>query len=317
MQTHYRTCNICEALCGIEIKYDGDQIISIKGDDKDPLSRGHICPKAVALQDFHADEDRLRTPLKKTSDGFEEITWEEAFDITISKIKEIQNQYGHDAVAIFLGNPNAHNMGNILFLRPFIKALRTKSRYSASSVDQMPHHVASLEMLGHSLLFPVPDLDRTNYLMIMGGNPIVSNGSMMSAPDIRERFRAIQKRGGKIVVIDPRKTESADKADEHLFIKPESDVIFLLAMIHVLINENKVRLNHLEDCVTGLDEIEQLVKEYTPEKAEELTGIKSEKIRSLALEMATADKAVLYSRMGLSTQTYGGLCIWLTYVFNI
>ncbi len=317
MQTHYRTCNICEALCGIEIKHEGEKIISIKGDEKDPLSRGHICPKAVALQDFYFDEDRLRNPLKKTADGFEEISWEEAFDFTVSKIKEIQEKHGHNAVATFLGNPNAHNMGNLLFLRPFLKALKTRARFSASSVDQMPHHVASLHMLGHAILTPVPDLDRTEFLMVMGGNPLVSNGSMMASPDIRKRLRSIQERGGKIVVIDPRKTETAQKADEHLFIKPESDAIFLLAMIHVLVEENKIRLNHLETAVTGLEKIKTIAKKYTPEIAESLTGIKAEKIRSLALEMAAAEKAVLYSRMGLSTQTFGGLCIWLSNVFNI
>jgi len=317
MPIHYRTCNICEALCGITIEHEGENIISIKGDPKDPLSRGHICPKAVALKDFYLDEDRLRSPLKKTTNGFEEITWEEAFEITTNKIKEIQSKHGDNSVAVFLGNPNAHNMGNLLFMRPFLKALKTRSRFSASSVDQLPHHVAALHMLGHSILNPVPDLDRTNYLMVMGGNPLVSNGSMMSSPDITKRLRSIQERGGKIVVIDPRRTETANKASEHLFIQPETDAIFLLAMIHVLIEENKVQLNHLEGAVTGLAEIKAIVKNYTPEKAEKITKIKADKIRSLALEMAAADKAVLYSRMGLSTQTFGGLCIWLSNVFNI
>ncbi len=317
MQTHYRTCNICEALCGIAIEHEGENIISIKGDKNDPLSRGHICPKAVALKDFYFDEDRLRSPLKKTADGFEAISWEEAFDITVSKIKEIQEKHGDNAVASFLGNPNAHNVGNLLFMRPFLKALKTKQRFSASSVDQMPHHVAAIHMMGHSLLNPVPDLDRTNYMVIMGGNPIVSNGSMMSSPDIGKRLRSIQVRGGKVIVIDPRRTETARKATEHLFIKPESDAVFLLAMIHVLIEENKVRLQHLEDAVAGIEDIKEIVKQYTPEKAEKITGIKADKIRTLVLEMANADQAVLYSRMGLSTQTFGGLCIWLSNVFNI
>lgn len=317
MPTHYRTCNICEALCGIAIEHEGDTIISIKGDPKDPLSRGHICPKAVALHDFYVDEDRLKTPLRKTENGFVEISWEEAFDITVSKIKEIQDEYGFNSVATFLGNPNAHNVGNLLFLRPFIKALQTKSRYSASSVDQMPHHVASLHMLGHSILTPVPDIDRTQYMLIMGGNPLVSNGSMMASPDITKRLRAIQERGGKIVVIDPRRTETARKADQHIFIKPETDAIFLLAMINVLFAEKKIRLNHLKNAVIGVEQIEAIVKKYTPEHAADITGIEATQIREIALEMAGVDKAVLYSRMGLSTQTFGGLCIWLSNVFNI
>ncbi len=317
MKTHYRTCNICEALCGIEIQHEGDKIISIKGDPKDPLSRGHICPKAVALQDFHHDEDRLLFPLKKTEEGFVRISWEEALNYTVQKIKEIQENYGNNSVATFLGNPNAHSMGNLLFMRPFLKALKTRSRFSASSVDQMPHHVAALHMLGHSLLNPVPDLDNTNYLLIMGANPVVSNGSMMSSPDIKKRMRAIQERNGKIVVIDPRRTETAHKANEHYFIKPATDVYFLLALIHVLFREEKIRLNHWKNAVTGLKEIEELVESYSPEVAEGFTGIKAANIRTIALEMAAADRAVLYSRMGLSTQTFGGLCIWLSNVFNI
>jgi len=317
MQTHYRTCNICEALCGIEIQHEGEKIISIKGDEKDPLSKGHICPKAVALQDFYHDENRLRHPVKKTPNGFVEITWEEAFSTTVSKIKTIQKIHGDNAVGAFLGNPNAHNLGNNLFMKPFLKALKTKNRFSASSVDQMPHHVAAQHMFGHTLLNPVPDLDRTDYLLIMGGNPIVSNGSMMSAPDIRGRMRAIQKRGGKIVVIDPRRTETAKKADEHLFIKPETDAVFLLAMIHVIVNEDRIKLRHLENAVTGLNEIKELVEEYTPEIAANITGISARRIRTIATEMSNADTATLYSRMGLSTQSFGGLCIWLTNVFNI
>lgn len=317
MNTHFRNCNICEAMCGLEIKHEGDKIISIKGDKKDPFSRGHICPKAVALQDFYHDEDRLRHPVKKTVNGFEKISWEEAFDFTADKIKEIQAAHGDNAVAMFLGNPNAHNFGNQLFLRPFARALKTKNRYSASSVDQLPHHVAAQFMLGHTLLNPVPDLDRTEYLLIIGGNPLVSNGSMMTSPDIGKRLRGIQQRGGKIVVIDPRKTETAKKADEHLFINPETDAVLLLSMVHILITENKIQLNHFENSISGLEEIKNIIGKYTPEKAEKITGIQAAKIRSLTQEMAAADKAVLYSRMGASTQTFGGLCLWLTNVFNI
>ncbi len=316
MKTHYRTCNICEALCGIEIKHEDGKIISIKGDDKDPLSRGHICPKAVALQDFYSDEDRLTEPLKKTVNGHVQISWDEAFEITVEKIKAIQTKHGPNAVATFLGNPNAHNVGNLLYLRPFMQALKSKSRFSASTVDQMPHHVAALHMTGHSMLNPVPDLDNTNYLLVLGANPLVSNGSMMSSPDIAKRLRAIQERG-KVVVIDPRKTLTAHKADEHFFIRPETDVFFLLALIQVLFAEDKVKLQHLKESVTGLEDVRTLVAPYTPEKAEVLTGIKAANIRMIALEMAAADKAVLYSRMGLSTQTFGGLCIWLSNVFNI
>ncbi|HFA50939.1 MAG TPA: molybdopterin oxidoreductase family protein [Bacteroidetes bacterium] len=314
---HYRNCNICEALCGLEIKYEGNKILSIKGDKKDPFSRGHICPKAVALQDFYCDKDRLRHPVKKTENGFVKISWEEALDIVAENIKAVQEKYGNDAVATYAGNPNAHNFGNQLFLSNFLRSLKTKNRYSASSVDQLPHHVAGKYMFGHNLLLPVPDIDRTDFLLIIGGNPLVSNGSMMTAPDIAKRLRAIQARGGKIVVVDPRKTETAKKADKHLFIKPETDALLLLAMINVLFNENKINLRHLKENIDGLDLLKENIKKYTPEKAANITGIPADKIRSLALEMAAAGSAVCYSRMGASTQSFGGMCLWLTNVFNI
>lgn len=317
VKTHYRNCNICEALCGLEIKYEDQQIISIKGDKADPFSKGHICPKAVALQDFHLDKDRLRFPVKKTPDGFVEITWEEALELVSTKIKSIQQKDGNDAIATYLGNPNAHNLGNQLFLPKFLRSLKTKNRYSASSVDQLPHHVAGKYMFGHNLLLPVPDIDRTDYLLIIGGNPFVSNGSMMTAPDVANRLKSIQQRGGKIVVVDPRRTETAKKADEHFFIRPESDVYLLLAMIHVLFKENKVDLGHLETVVEGLEELKKATDKYTPALAAAKTGIAAEAITRLALEMAAAKTAACYSRMGASTQTYGGLCLWLTNAFNI
>ncbi len=317
MKTHYRNCNICEALCGLEIEYEGDKIHSIKGDKNDPFSRGHICPKAIALQDFYEDKDRLRHPVKKTKKGFVEISWEEAYEIVTTKIKGIQAKYGNDSVATYLGNPNAHMFANQIFLPFFLRSLKTKNRYSASSVDQLPHHVASKFMFGHVLVLPVPDIDRTDYMLIIGGNPLVSNGSMMTAPDVAKRIRAIQERGGKIVVVDPRNTETAKKADQHIFIKPETDALLLLAMINVLFVENKITLNHLDDKVEGLEKIKALTKKYTPEFSSQITGIPADTIRNLALEMANAKSAVCYSRMGASTQSFGGLCLWLTNVFNI
>ncbi len=317
IKTHFRNCNICEAMCGLEIKYEGNKILSIKGDKNDPFSRGHICPKAVALQDFYYDKDRLRHPVKKTENGFVKISWDEALDLVADSIKAIQAKHGNDAVATYLGNPNVHNLGNQLFLPNFVRSLKSKNRYSASSVDQLPHHVAAKYMFGHSLLLPVPDIDRTDFLLIIGGNPLVSNGSMMTSPDFAKRMRAIQGRGGKIVVVDPRRTETAEKADEHFFIKPESDALLLLALINVLFEKNSINLRHLSELVNGLEELKKEIQFFTPEKVASGTGIPAGKIRTLAREMASANRAVCYSRMGASTQSFGGLCQWLTNVFNI
>ncbi|MEY4903865.1 MAG: hypothetical protein RLZZ292_1680, partial [Bacteroidota bacterium] len=291
--------------------------LSIRGDVHDPLSRGHICPKAVALQDFYQDPDRLKTPIRRKGEEWEAISWDEAFDEITSNLQRIQAQYGKNAVATYLGNPNAHNMGNLLFVPMLFKALGTNNRYSSASADQLPHHVAAHYMLGNGLLIPIPDIDRTDFMLIIGANPMVSNGSLMTAPDFPHRLKAIKERGGKIVVIDPRRTETAEKATEHIFIKPEKDALFLAALIHTIFKENLVKLNHLETIIDGVETIKEAVKYFSPKKVSPIVGIPEAKIRRLAKEMATAKSAVCYSRMGASVQRFGGLCQWLTNVLNV
>jgi len=317
INTHYRNCNICEAMCGLEIKYQDKEILSIKGDQQDPFSKGYNCPKATALQDFYTDKDRLKTPIRRTATGWEDISWDEAFAEIAEKFKGIQNEHGKNALAVYLGNPNAHSLGNAMFLKPFMKSLGTNNRFSSASADQMPHHVAANFMFGAGMLIPVPDIDRTDFMLIIGGNPVVSNGSMMTAPNVIGRMKAIQKRGGKIVVVDPRRTRTAKIADQHLFIRPEKDALLLLAMIHCVFATSGVNLRHLAAVVEGLDELEHLVKDYSPTAVAEHVGIDAEAIETLANEMMAAGSAVCYSRMGASTQTFGGLCQWLTNVFNI
>ncbi|MBA6356987.1 MULTISPECIES: molybdopterin-dependent oxidoreductase [unclassified Colwellia] len=317
IKTHYRNCNICEAMCGLEIKYQDKHILSIKGDPKDPFSKGYNCPKATALEDFYNDEDRLKTPIRRTANGWEDISWDQAFTEIAEKLKGTQKEHGRDALAVYLGNPNAHNLGNALFLKPFMKALGTINRFSSASTDQMPHHVAANFMFGAGMLIPVPDIDRTDFMLIIGGNPVVSNGSMMTAPNVIGRMKAIQKRGGKIVVVDPRRTRTAKIADQHLFIRPEKDALLLLAMIHCVFTTNNVNLRHLADRVDGLDALENIANDYSPESVAKHVGIPASDIRTLTNDMTTADSAVCYSRMGASTQTFGGLCQWLTNVLNI
>ena len=224
---HYRSCNLCEAICGIEITSAGDQHLNIRGDKDDPFSRGYICPKAVALQDFHYDKDRLKQPVRRTSHGWERITWDEAFNEVAQNLKRIRAQHGRNSIATYLGNPTVHNYGALLFVPPFLRSLRTRNKFSATSVDQLAHHLASFLMFGHQLLVPIPDVDRTNYFLILGANPAVSNGSMMTAPGMNRRLAEIRKRGGKVVLIDPRHNETARFADRHIFIRPGTDVLQL------------------------------------------------------------------------------------------
>ena len=314
---HYRNCNLCEAICGIEITHEDGNIISIAGDKLDPFSRGHICPKAVALRDIYEDPNRLRTPVRRTADGWQEIDWAEAFDETAKRMSEIQSKFGRDAVAVYQGNPTVHNLGTMLNSRDLLKALGTKNNYSATSVDQLPHHFASWAMLGHPFLIPIPDIDRTEYFLILGANPLASNGSLMTSPDIINRLNAIKQRGGKVVLIDPRRTETTRVADEHFFIKPSSDAFLLLAMVHTLFSEELVDLGRLEEFTDGVETLRLVSNDFSPERAEEMTSVQAAEIVRLTREFAAAGSAVCYGRIGLSTQAFGGLCQWLINAINI
>jgi anaerobic selenocysteine-containing dehydrogenase len=314
---HYRACNLCEAICGIEISVQAGQGLDIRGDKDDPLSRGYICPKAVALQDIHYDKDRLKHPVRRTANGWQQIGWDEAFDEVARKLKDIRAKHGRNAIGSYLGNPNVHNFGALLFAPAFIRSLRTRNRFSATSVDQLAHHLAAYFMFGHQLLLPVPDLDRTSFFLILGANPAVSNGSMMTAPGMGRRLKEIRERGGKVVIIDPRCNETARLADQHLFIRPGTDVMLLLALLHVVFEEGLLRLDRLESFTKGVESIASLVAEFPPEKVASITGIDSDRIRELAREFASAESAACYGRIGVSTQEFGGVCQWLINVLNI
>ncbi len=316
-QTHYIACNLCEAICGLEIKLENGQIRSIRGDKLDPISKGHICPKAVALQDVYNDPDRLRKPIRKTVDGWQEISWSAAFDEVTRELKRLQKQHGNNAVAVYLGNPTVHNLEALLFGPVFFRTLKTKNRYSATSVDQLPEQLVSLKMFGHGLLIPLPDLDRTGFHLIFGANPVVSNGSMMTAPGVSKRLKAIRERGGRLVVVDPRRSETAEIADTHLFIRPGSDVFMLLAMLQVVFSEKLQTLGTVAPFTRGMDVIETLVMDYPPEKVTGITGIEPEKIRTLVRDFCAADSASCYGRIGVSTQQFGTLSQWLITVLNI
>jgi anaerobic selenocysteine-containing dehydrogenase len=314
---HYRSCNLCEAICGIEITVEDQQRLTIRGDKDDPFSRGYICPKAVALQDFHFDSDRLRHPVRRTPTGWQRIDWDQAFDEVANNLKRIHAQYGRNSTATYLGNPNVHNYGAMLFAPGFLRSLHTRNRFSATSVDQLAHHVAAYLMFGHQLLLPVPDLDRTNFFLMFGANPAVSNGSMMTAPGFSIRLQALRQRGGKVILVDPRRNETARLADRHLFIRPGTDVFLLLALLQVVFAEGRTRMDHLATFTDGVETVAKVVAEFSPERVESVTGIDADDIRSLAREFAAAESAACFGRIGVSTQEFGGACQWLINVLNI
>lgn len=314
---HYRTCPLCEATCGIEVHMDSNKIKAIKGDSKDPFSKGYICPKAVALQDLQHDPDRLRHPIKRTAEGWQQISWDEALDLTASEIKRIQSKHGNNALGIYLGNPNVHNLGMMLLGVPLMQQLKTRQRFSATSVDQLTHHLIAYELFGHFLALPIPDIDHTDYFLMLGANPLASNGSMMTAPNMKQRLRAIQERGGKVVLIDPRRTETADVVSQHYPIRPNTDVLLLLGMLHVIASENLFRSNQATTLAIGLDKWPNYVKDYAPERVAPITGIEPESIRQLAREFAQAKTAICYGRMGVSVQPYATLTQYLITLLNL
>jgi len=314
---HYRNCSICEAICGIEIRQRPDGTLDICGDKDDPFSRGYICPKAVALQDLHFDKDRLKYPVRRTPSGWQRIDWDEAFDEVAEHLRQIQTAHGKDAVATYVGNPTVHSYGAMLFAPGFIRSLHTRNRFSATSVDQLAHHVAAYFMFGHQLMLPVPDIDRTDFLLMLGTNPAVSNGSMMTAPGLPQRIRDIRTSGGKVILIDPRRNETAELVDHHLFIRPGTDALLLLALLNVLFAERLTQLGTVSPFTDGLGTIAKVVAEFPPERVAPVTGIDPSEIRVLATEFAAAESAVCYGRVGVSMQEFGGLCQWLINILNI
>lgn len=315
--THYRACTLCEAICGLEIKVSENQIVSIKGDKQDPLSKGHICPKAVALKDIQEDPDRLKQPHKKIKGKWVKISWDQALQDVVDRLWNIQQKHGDNAIGTYLGNPNVHNYGSLTHGPDFLKLLKSKNRFSATSVDQLPHQLISTLMYGHQLLLPVPDIDHTDYFLILGANPLVSNGSMMTAPNMKGRLKTLQARSGKFVVLDPRRTETAKAADHHYFIRPGSDVVFLLAFIKIMIEDHLITPAHLSDHLNGLNEVIEVIETYPIEDVSQETGMAVEDIRSIVQDFTQAEKASIYGRMGVSTTEFGSLCHWLIQLINI
>ncbi len=305
-------------MCGIAIRVEGGRITSIRGDELDPLSKGHICPKAVALQDLETDPDRLRAPMARRDDGtWQEVEWEPTLDHIARRLRAIQDRHGRDAVAVYLGNPNVHNLGSQLYVRPLLHALGTRNRFSATSLDQLPHHVAATTMFGHQFLLPVPDLDHTSFLLILGANPLASNGSMMTAPGMRERLKDLRARGGRLVVVDPRRTETARVADTHLAIRPGTDVLLLLALLATVFEEGLDRPGRLAAVTNGLDTLRELVRPFPAARVATATGLEEQAIRELGRAFAAAPSAVCYGRLGVSVQRFGGLCQWLINALNL
>lgn len=313
--THHRSCPLCEACCGLEITTKGDQVVRIRGDMNDPYSQGFICPKGSTLKQLHEDPDRLTSPRIRTDDGWKEATWDEAFAEIERRLTPIVETHGRQALGTVLGNPAVHNLGGMLYARAVITAVGSTNLFSASTVDQMPKHVSAGLMWGRPDMFPLPDLDRTDYLLMLGANPYVSNGSLVTVPNFPGRLEALRERG-RFVVVDPRRTKTAENASEHLTIVPGTDSYWLLALIHTIFDEGLVDLGGLADHISGIDEVRDIALSYAPEVVAERCGIDAETTRRIARELAAAPTAAVYGRMGAHTVEFGTLASWATDVLN-
>jgi anaerobic selenocysteine-containing dehydrogenase len=315
--TTFRTCPLCEATCGLELTIRDETVIRIRGDRDDVFSRGFICPKGSTLRQLHDDPDRVRVPIVRSGDGWEEVSWEAAFVMVESGLLPILDQHGPHAVAAYLGNPNVHTMAGPLYNKPLLKALGTKNIFSASTVDQMPKHVSSGLMFGHPDSIPVPDLDRTDYLLMLGADPLVSNGSLATAPDWPGRIQALQDRDGKLVVVDPRRSRTAREADEHLFVRPGTDALLLLAIVAVLFEEDLTSLGRMAEMTNGVEEVASLATRFSPEAVADHCEVPAEVIRRIARELAAAPTAVVYGRVGTHTVEFATVASWLVDVINV
>lgn len=327
METQRRICPLCEATCGLELTTDGLEVLQVRGDPEDVFSRGYVCPKGIALGELHSDSRRLTTPLVKGDDGqFHAATWDEAFNVIRDGLRPILTDHGPQSVGLFLGNPNVHNLSGAFYLPAFIKALGTTQRFSASTVDQMPKQVACALMYGTALSVPVPDIDRTHYFLMLGANPLISNGSMMTAADFPGRLRRLRKRGGRLVVVDPVRTRTASVADEHVSVRPGSDALWLASLAHLIVAE--ATLGEAEAWVEPSEwasVVDQLAP-FSPEATAPITGIDPSTTRRIAQELRAAPSAAVYGRMGTTTSgltieseviPMATLASWLIDVINI
>jgi anaerobic selenocysteine-containing dehydrogenase len=314
----YRTCHLCEATCGLELHLDGREITLVRGDRDDVFSHGYLCPKGTAIRHLESDPDRVRRPLVRRGHDWHEVSWDDAYAEVERGLAPILAEHGRDAVAVYVGNPNAHNLPGLVYGRVLLQTLGSANVYSASTVDQMPKQVSAGLMFGGGLTIPVPDVDRTDYLLVLGANPFASNGSLMTAPDIPGRLRALRARGGKLVVVDPRRSKTAEEADEHLFIVPGTDALFLFAIVATLFEEGLADPGaHVGPHVSGIDTVRALAAGFAPEAVAPVCRIDAPTIRRIARELAAARTAAVYARIGTCTQEFGTLASWLVDVVNV
>ncbi|MGW2789390.1 molybdopterin oxidoreductase family protein [Streptomyces sp. NPDC001251] len=316
-RTALRICPLCEATCGLSLTVEGARVTGARGDADDVFSQGFICPKGASFGEIDADPDRLTTPLVRRDGTLVPATWDEAFDLIAARLPALVEEHGPNAVGVVLGNPNVHTMAGALYPPALLGALRTRNLFTASTLDQMPKHVSSGLLFGDPFAIPVPDLDRTDHLLLLGANPLESNGSLCTAPDFPGKLRALRRRGGSLTVVDPRRTRTAKLADRHVAIRPGTDALLLAAIAQVLFAEQLTALGALEAQAEGVAEVAHAMGEFTPEAVGPVCDVEPDAIRDIARELAAAPTAAVYGRIGSCTVEHGTLASWLVDVLNV
>jgi len=316
-RTHCRTCPLCEAMCGLEVVVEGDRVTGIRPDRDDVWSRGYVCPKGAVLGDLHHDPDRLRSPIVRDGASWREVGWDEAFEVIAARLQPILTAHGIGALTAYFGNPTAHAFSLSRYVGAFMAMTALPTVYSAGTADQWPKNLTSALMYGTMWTIPVPDLDRTDHLVILGANPAASQGSLLAAPDVIGRIDAIRRRGGKVVVIDPRRTATAEHADEWIPIRPGTDAALLAAIANVLFAEGRADPGAVAPFTRDVERVEELCRSFTPERVAAACAIDAATIRRLAHEITGAPSAAVYGRIGTCNQEFGTLASWLVEVVNI
>ncbi len=316
-QVHTRTCSICEAACGLLLTVEQGAVTRIVGDPLDPLSKGHICPKAYGLLDMQNDVDRVRTPIKRTGDSWTAVSWDDAYADIEARFVDIQARHGTSAVAVYRGNPSAHNLGLMTNGGGLSRALKTKANFSATTVDQIPHQLVGMWMYGHNFIIPVIDIDHAHTVLMLGANPLASNGSLWTVPGVKQRLEAMMARGGALIVVDPRKSETAHIASAHVPIRPTGDAAFLVALLLSLQRQGAVKPGRLLPMLAGWDDAWADLSGFEVPVLAKACGVSAARIAEIAAQLAAAPVACVYGRMGVSTQAFGTLCQWLIQLLNI
>ncbi|ROQ62612.1 anaerobic selenocysteine-containing dehydrogenase [Streptomyces sp. 840.1] len=316
-RTALRVCPLCEATCGLVLTIEGTRVTGARGDRDDVFSQGFVCPKGASIGGLDEDPDRLRTPLVRKDGVLTEASWSEAFDAIARALPAITAEHGPQAAGVVLGNPNVHTMAGALYPSALLGALRTRALFTASTLDQMPKHVSSGLLFGDPNTIAVPDLDRTGHLLLLGANPLESNGSLCTAPDFPGKLKALRRRGASLTVVDPRRTRTARLADRHVAIRPGTDALLLAAVAHVLFEEKLTDPGPLADHVRGIEEVAQELRDFSPEAVAGACDVDAGTIRAIARELAAAPTAAVYGRIGSCTVEHGTLASWLVDVLNV